>query len=29
MKTFFTVTAVPPTVERQRTRMWARIKAGH
>lgn len=29
MKTFFTVTAVPPAVERQRTRMWARIKAGH
>ncbi|HEX4171559.1 MAG TPA: polyamine ABC transporter substrate-binding protein [Acetobacteraceae bacterium] len=28
MKTFFTVSAVPPAVERQRTRMWARFKAG-
>jgi putrescine transport system substrate-binding protein len=28
MKSFFTVTAVPPAVERQRTRMWARFKAG-
>jgi putrescine transport system substrate-binding protein len=28
MKSFFTVTAVPPAVERQRTRMWARVKAG-
>ena len=28
MKSFFTVSAVPPAVERQRTRMWARFKAG-
>jgi len=28
MKSFFTVSAVPPSVERQRTRMWARFKAG-
>jgi putrescine transport system substrate-binding protein len=28
MKTFFTVSAVPPAVERQRTRMWARFKDG-
>ena len=27
--TFFTVTAVPQAAERQRTRMWARFKAGH
>jgi putrescine transport system substrate-binding protein len=29
MAAFFTVTAVPQAVERQRTRMWARFKAGH
>jgi putrescine transport system substrate-binding protein len=28
MKSLFTVSAVPPAVERQRTRMWARFKAG-
>jgi putrescine transport system substrate-binding protein len=28
MESFFTVSAVPPAVERQRTRMWARFKAG-
>jgi putrescine transport system substrate-binding protein len=28
MNSFFTVSAVPPAVERQRTRMWARFKAG-
>ncbi len=28
MATFFTVTAVPQLAERQRTRMWARFKAG-
>jgi len=28
MKSFFTVSAVPSAVERQRTRMWARFKAG-
>ncbi len=27
--TFFTVGPVPQTAERQRTRMWARFKAGH
>jgi putrescine transport system substrate-binding protein len=29
MQSFFTVTAVPAAIERQRTRMWARFKAGH
>jgi putrescine transport system substrate-binding protein len=29
MATFFTIGPVPPTAERQRTRMWARFKAGH
>jgi putrescine transport system substrate-binding protein len=28
MNSFFTVSAVPPAVERQRTRMWARFKSG-
>jgi putrescine transport system substrate-binding protein len=28
MKSFFTVSAVPPAVERRRSRMWARFKAG-
>jgi putrescine transport system substrate-binding protein len=28
VKSFFTVSAVPPAVERQRSRMWARFKAG-
>jgi len=29
MATFFTIGPVPQTAERQRTRMWARFKAGH
>jgi putrescine transport system substrate-binding protein len=29
MSTFFTIGPVPPAVARQRTRMWARFKAGH
>lgn len=29
MATYFTIGAIPQSVERQRTRMWARFKAGH
>ena len=29
MATFFTIGPVPQAAERQRTRMWARFKAGH
>ena len=29
MATFFTIGPVPQMAERQRTRMWARFKAGH
>jgi putrescine transport system substrate-binding protein len=29
MATFFTIGPIPQTAERQRTRMWARFKAGH
>jgi hypothetical protein len=29
MEAFFTIGPVPPAAARQRTRMWARFKAGH